>query len=208
MKILLADDHSVVRRGLMSILNDAYPHAEVDEVDNGLDLIKKVITQNWTIIVSDITMPGKTGLEVLHELKNIAPKTPVIILSVHTPELYAARCIKAGASSYLSKETAPEQLVTAIEYILKTGRRYITPDVAEIMANDLANKDELPHNSLSNREFEVMKLLAQGKNITEISEMLTLGTTTVSTYRARIFEKMGFNNMADVVKYCLQHQLV
>ena len=209
MKILLADDHTVVRRGLSSILTEAYPHAQIEEVGNGVDLIKRVMKEKWDIIISDISMPEKTGLEVLKELKEREVKTPVIILSVHVPELYALRCIKAGASCYLTKETAPELLVAAVNHILMTGKKFITPEIAILLAGIFENNSSgTAHEKLSNREFEVFKLLATGKSGTEIAESIQISVGTVSTYRTRILEKMGMHTNADIVRYAIEHNLL
>ena len=209
MKILLADDHTIVRRGLSSILSEAYPHAVIEEVSNGVDLIKKTIKQHWDIIISDISMPGKTGLEVLKELKEQGSKIPVIILSVHMPELYALRCIKAGAFAYLTKESAPELLVTAVNHILSTNKKFITPDIAILLAGIFENNTEgTAHEKLSNREFEVFKQLAAGKSGVEIAETLQISVGTVSTYRTRILEKMSMQTNADIVRYAIEHNLL
>ena len=208
MKILIADDHSVVRKGLRLILAEAYPHAQIDEVPDAVDLLKKVSKEVYTVIISDISMPGRSGVEIIKEVKEYAPKTPILVLSVHAAEEYAVRAIKAGASGYLTKDSAPEELVKAVEYILK-GKRYITPDIAELLADSYGNNyEKAPHEILSDREFEVMKLLAGGKSISEMAEMLSLSVNTISTYRARILEKMHMHSNTELIKYAIEQKLV
>ena len=208
MKILIADDHSVVRKGLILILAEAYPHAQIEEVADAVDLLKKVSKETFTVIITDITMPGRSGIEIITEIKEIQPKTPVLVLSVHAAEEYAVRAIKAGAAGYLTKESAPEELVKAIESLLR-GKRYLTSEIAELLADSYGdNFDKAPHENLSNREFEVLKLLANGKSISEIAEILTLSVNTISTYRARIIEKMHMHTNTDLIKYAIQHNLV
>jgi|APCry1669193181_1035450.scaffolds.fasta_scaffold03834_10 DNA-binding NarL/FixJ family response regulator len=208
MKILIADDHSVVRKGLILILAEAYPHAEITEVSDSVDLLKKVNKESFTVIISDISMPGRSGVEIIKEMKDAAPKTPVLILSVHSPEEYAVRSIKAGASGYLTKDSAPDELVKAVDTLLK-GKRYITADIAELLADSYGdNFDKAAHENLSDREFEVFKLLAAGNSISEMGNILSLSVNTISTYRARILEKMHMHNNADLIKYAIQHKLI
>lgn len=208
MQILIADDHSVVRKGLRLILAEAYPHAQIDEVPDAVDLLKKVSKQTYTVIISDITMPGRSGVEIIKEVKEFAPKTPILVLSVHAAEEYAVRAIKAGASGYLTKDSAPDELVKAVEYILR-GKRYITPEIAELLADSYGdNFEKAPHEILSDREFEVMKLIAAGKSISDMAEMLSLSVNTISTYRARILEKMHMHSNTELIKYAIEHKLV
>ena len=208
MQILIADDHSVVRKGLRLILAEAYPHAQIDEVPDAIDLLKKVAKQAYTVIISDITMPGRSGVEIIREVKEYAPKTPILVLSVHAAEEYAVRAIKAGASGYLTKDSAPDELVKAVEYILR-GKRYITPDIAELLADSYGdNFEKAPHEILSDREFEVMKLIAAGKSISDMANMLSLSVNTISTYRARILEKMHMHSNTELIKYAIEQKLV
>ncbi len=209
MKILLADDHAFVRKGLYAILFEAYPNAHIEEVTNGVDLLKKAYMHPFDIIISDITMPDKNGIEVLHDLKENKINVPVIILSVHPLEVYALRCIKEGAYAYLNKETTPKLLVEAINHILSTKQKYITPELAMLLAGAFevdAKQDK--HGKLSNRELEIFKLLANGKSGTEIAEALHLSPGTVSTYKQRIFEKMQFENNSDMVRYAVENKLL
>jgi len=208
MKILIADDHSLVRKGLVMILKDAYPLAEITDVEDANELLKKVMKEEWTVIISDISMPGRSGADVIKEIKAIAPKTPLLILSAHAPQQYAVRTIKSGASGYLTKESATEELVKAIEYVLG-GRKYITPEVAELLADTYEDEmDKRPHESLSDREFEVFNLLSKGNSLSEVANTLNISVNTVSTYRTRILEKMHMHNNADLIKYAINHNLI
>ena len=208
MKVLIADDHTIVREGLKRILLEAFPFCEITDVWDGADLLKKALHEKWDIIISDITMPGQSGIEILKQIKEYAPAIPVLMLSMHAPEQYAVRAIKAGASGYLTKESAPFELVNAVEKILG-GRKYITAQVAEVLAESIErNIDKAPHEILSDREFEVLKLIAQGQSISKIGEILSLSVNTISTYRTRIMEKLNIHNNADLVKYSMKHNLI
>ncbi len=208
MKILIADDHSVVRKGLRLILAEAYPNAVIQEVGDAVDLLKKASKETWTVIISDISMPGRSGVETIKELKELVPKTPVLILSVHAAEEYAVRTIKAGASGYLTKDSAPDELVKAVETVVG-GRRYITADIAELLADSYnENLDKDIHQHLSDREFEVFKLLSAGNSISDMANTLSLSVNTISTYRARILEKMHMHNNTELIKYAIEHKLV
>ncbi len=208
MNILIGDDHSVVRRGLRNILNDAFPFAQIEEASDGIELLEKALSEDWSIIISDITMPGKTGIEVLKELKETKPKQPVLILSVHAPEQYAVRTLKAGAAGYLTKESAPDELVKAVQHIL-SGRKYITSEIAELLVDVNSNDDSNKklHEILSDREFEVLKLIASGKTVSQVAEILSLSIHTISTYRSRILEKMRMSTNAEITKYAITNQL-
>jgi DNA-binding NarL/FixJ family response regulator len=207
MKILIADDHTIVRKGIIQILLKELPSALIEEASTAEELIEKAVNGRWDIVITDISMPGRSGLEALHQMKLSKPSLPVLVLSMHPEEQYAIRVLKAGASGYLNKEVAPEQLITAIRQIL-SGKKYITPAVAETMTSHLIKEDSKPaHQYLSNREFEVMKLLALGKSIKEISELLMISISAASTYKARIFSKMGVYNTASLTLYVLEHKL-
>jgi len=205
MNILIGDDHSVVRKGLKMILTEAYPHAFIEEAIDGADIIKKIDDRVWSVIISDISMPGRSGLEIVKFVKENYPKIPVLILSVHSPEHYAVRTFKAGASGYLTKETAPEELVKAIEQILN-GKKYVTPEIAELLIQYHVDEDmDQPHKTLSDREMEVFQLLAKGKKLSDIAEDLSLSVNTISTYRTRILEKMHITSNADITRYAIEH---
>lgn len=209
MRILIADDHAVIRRGLKQILLEEYPSAYIEEVSDAEGAIKKTITDNWDLIISDLSMPGRSGLYVVEHVKQNLPKIPVLILSIHPEEQYAIRALKAGAAGYLSKDTAPEELKKAVKRVLQ-GRKYISASIAEKLAGDLQHKNanKLPHELLSDREFEVCKLISSGKSVTEIAEKLSLSITTVSTYRARILSKMDVRSNADLTRYALENKLI
>jgi len=206
--ILIADDHSVVRKGLKQILLEAFPFAEIVEVADAEELFKKILKHKWDVVISDISMPGRSGLEVLQQIKQDQPKLPVLILSVHSEEQYALRVLKAGASGYLNKDSAPEELVKAVN-LLMLGKKYISASVAEKLASSLDHDANKPlHELLSDREFEVFKLLATGKSVSEIAEQFALNVSTISTYRARIMEKMNLKTNADLTLYAIEFKLI
>ena len=208
MRILIADDHAIVRRGLSEILLEEYPSAFVEEVGDADTLLNRALEGNWDIVISDLMMPGRSVLEVLQQIKQHAAQLPVLILSIFPEEQYATRVLKAGASGYINKDAAPTELVKAVQRILQ-GRKYITPNIAEMLASDLTlSTDKAPHELLSDREFHVMKLLAEGKTISDIAEMLSLSPTTISTYRARIMEKMKMRANAELARYALENRLI
>ncbi len=208
MRILIADDHAIVRRGLSEILLEEYPSAFVEEVGDADTLLNRALTDHWDIVISDLMMPGRSVLEVLQQIKQHAAQLPVLILSIFPEEQYATRVLKAGASGYINKDAAPTELVKAVRRILQ-GRKYITPNIAEMLASDLTlTTDKAPHELLSDREFHVMKLLAEGKTITDIAEMLSLSPTTISTYRARIMEKMRMKANTELARYALEKRLI
>lgn len=205
-KIILADDHSFIRLGLIQILKDEYPTVEITEVGDGESLINKVSRNDYDLVISDLDMPGRSGLEALIQIKLIKPDLPVLILSIYAEDLYAVRVLKAGAAGYLNKNAAPYELITAIQRII-SGRKYITPDLAEKLLIHLDSEKE-PHELLSNREFEVFKLLAVGKTITQIAEMLSLALTTVSTHRSRLMDKLGLANNSELTRYAIAHHII
>ena len=207
-RILIADDHIIVRRGLKQILLEEFPFAFIEEVGDAEELIKKVMNEEWSVVISDLSMPGRSGLESLQQIKQNHPKLPVLILSIHPEEHYAIRVLKAGASGYLNKDLAPEELVKAVNCVL-AGKRYITASIAEKLASSLdLNSEKVPHEFLSDREFEVLKLIAAGKSVSDIAEQFSLSVTTVSTYRARIMAKMNLKTNADLTLYAIEHDLL
>jgi DNA-binding NarL/FixJ family response regulator len=208
LRILIADDHTVVRRGLKQILLEEFPSALIDEATDADTLLKKTFKEEWDVVISDLSMPGRSGLEALQQIKLHNPKLPVLILSVHAEEHYAVRVLKAGASGYLNKESAPDELISAVHRLL-LGKKYITPTIAEQLASGLDKDSGKPqHEYLSDREFEVLKLLASGKSVSEIAEQMSLSVTTVSTYRARILAKMHLKTNADLTLYAIEHKLL
>ena len=207
MRILIADDHAILRKGLKEILLEEYPSAYIEEVGDADSLFKKTISATWDVIITDLSMPGRSGLEALREIKQHSPKIPVLVLSIYPEDQYATRVLKAGASGYINKDAAATELVKAVQRVL-LGRKYITPSIAEKLANDLGmDTDKAPHELLTDREFDVMKLLASGKPILEIAKMLFLSPTTISTYRSRILGKMSLKTNADLTKYALHNGL-
>lgn len=205
-RIILADDHSFVRLGLIQILTDEYPSVEIKQVSDGESLVKEVTLGDWDLVISDLDMPGRNGLEALQQIKLIKPDLPVLILSIYTEDLYAIRVLKAGASGYMNKNAAPEELITAVQRIL-TGRKYITPEIAEKLLIQSEIKKS-PHEELSNREFEIFKMLALGKTTTQIADQLFLALTTVSTHRHRIMEKLGLNTNSELTRYALINHII
>ncbi len=205
-RIILADDHSIIRLGLIQILKDEYPSVEITEVSDGESLIREVTLHDYDLVISDLDMPGRSGLEALEQIKLIKPKLPVLILSIYTEDLYAVRVLKAGASGYMNKNAAPYELITAIQRIL-LGRKYITPEIAEkLLIHTDSNKK--PHELLTNRELEIFKLLAFGKTVTQISNSLSLALTTVSTHRSRIMDKLSLSTNSELTRYAIAHHLI
>jgi DNA-binding NarL/FixJ family response regulator len=208
MKILITDDHAVVRQGLKQILLEEFTRAEFGEATNAQEAIERVWKENWDVVVLDITMPGRSGLEVLKEIKKSRPKLPVLVLSMHPEDQFAVRILKIGASGYMTKESAPNELVGAVRKVM-AGGRYVSPSLAEKMASYLAvDVHTPPHERLSDREFLVLRLIASGKTPTVIAKELALSVKTISTYRMRILEKMNMSNNAELTHYAIQNQLV
>ena len=208
LRILIADDHTIVRRGLKQILTEEFSNAVIDEVPDAEELIKKVMSEKWDVVVSDLSMPGRSGLDALQQIKSSFPDLPVLILSIHPEEQYALRALKSGASGYLSKDAAPDELVKAVKKVL-LGKKYISQSIAEKLADSFStNTNKQLHETLSDREFDVMKLLANGKSVSDIAEMLSLSVTTVSTYRARVMAKMNLKSNSDLTKYAIENKLI
>jgi DNA-binding NarL/FixJ family response regulator len=208
MRILIADDHAVVRQGLKQILAEEFKRAEYGEASNVQEAIDKVWKENWDVVVLDITMPGRSGLEVLKEIKKSRPKLPVLMLSMHPEDQFAVRLLKIGASGYMTKESAPNELVGAVKKVV-AGGRYVSSALAEKMASYLAiDVQTPPHERLSDREFLVLRLIASGKTPTAIAKELGLSVKTISTYRMRILEKMSMANNAELTHYAIQNNLV
>jgi DNA-binding NarL/FixJ family response regulator len=207
-RILIADDHAIVRKGLTQLIRDEFPSAEIAEVGDAEELISKVSDKDWDIVVCDLSMPGRSGLDALRQIKQMYPSLPVLIMSMHDEDQYALRVLKAGASAYLGKDNIHEDIIKAIRTVL-LGKKFITPSVAEKLAQALeGDSNQLPHEKLSDREFDVFKLLAGGKAVSDIADQLSLSVTTVSTYRARILEKMNLKSNADLTRYALNNNLI
>lgn len=209
MKILITDDHAVIRRGLKQILLEEFPSVSIEEATDAESAIKKSLSETYDVIISDLSMPGRSGLDLLSHIRQHSSKTPVLILSMHPEEQYAIRALKAGAAGYLSKDSAPEELVKAVNRVLQ-GRKYISSSIADKLFDELdqPNNDKPAHEQLSHREFDVFKLIACGKSVSDISEQLTLSISTVSTYRARILTKMRMKSNAELTRYALEYKLI
>lgn len=207
-RILIADDHPIVRRGLKEILVREIERSACGEAENAQQVLSLLQKHDWDLVILDITMPGRSGLDLLKDLRQSRPKLPVLVLSMHPEEQYGKRVLKAGAAGYMTKESAPEELIKAIRKIL-AGGRYVSPALAEWLAVDLACNLERPcHEILSDREFEILRMVASGKTISQIAGELDLAVTTVSTYRARILEKMEMTTTAELMHYALRNGLV
>ncbi len=207
-KVLVADDHPIVRQGLKQILAATSDMVIGGEALNGHEVLDKVRADHWDVVVLDMTMPGLNGLEVMKELKRERPNLPVLVLSIHAEEQFAVRAIKAGAAGYMTKESAPEELVNAIRKVF-AGGKYVSLAMAEQLVNHLVDPSERPpHETLSDREYRVLCLIASGKTVGAIAKELSLSVNTISTYRARILEKMNMKNNAELMHYAIQHRLV
>jgi two-component system, NarL family, invasion response regulator UvrY len=207
-QIVIADDHPIVLKGLKEILGDEPDMKIVGEGQNGQNLLDLVQKYACDIVIMDITMPGRGGLDVLRELKQAHPRLPVLILSMHSEDQYGVRALKAGAAGYLTKESAPDRLIGAVRKIA-AGGKYITPTLAEKLAFDLERgSDRTPHEGLSDREYQVMTLIASGKTVGDIAGELNLSVKTISTYRTRILEKMKMKSNAELTYYAIKNDLV
>lgn len=205
---LIADDHMVVRRGLKQILLDEFASAHVGEASTVPEIVKLLGTRNWDLLILDINLSGRNGLEVLSDLKSQKNKLPVLVLSMHPEDQFALRSIRAGASGYLTKASAPEELIKAINKILGGGK-YVTSTLAEKLASDLSgNQDKLPQETLSDREYHVMRMIASGKTVSQIAEDLSLSVKTISTYRRRVLEKMKMSTNAELTHFVIQNKLL
>lgn len=208
-KILIVDDHAILRAGLKHLLSEYADLVVAGEAANGQEALEQVRNYNWDVAVLDMTMPGKSGIELIKQLKQLAPRLPLLILSMHKEDVYAVRALKAGASGYLCKDNAEDQLVAALRKVA-AGGLYITAAVAERLAADLlqgAPQDVLPHTRLSDREYQIFQMIASGAGVTDIAQRLNLSVKTVSTHKTHIMEKMGCANVADLVRYAIQHEL-
>jgi two-component system, NarL family, invasion response regulator UvrY len=207
-KILIADDHAIVRRGLKQIVSEQTDMIVGGEAENAREVLEMVRSNKWNVIVLDLNMPGRSGLEVLKELKREQPKLPVLVLSVHSEDQYGIRVLKAGAAGYLTKDSAPDELVRAIRKVHRGGR-YVSPSLAEALVLELGVESDRPrHKALSDREFQVLTMIASGKTVGEIGEELSLSVKTISTYRARVLEKMRMRTNAELTHYAIQNQLL
>lgn len=208
LKILVVDDHPVVRQGLKRIIAETYGGIVIDEACNGREAINKVRETDYDVVLLDISLPDLHGLDVLKQLKSEKPKLPILILSIHPEEQYALRVLRHGASGYLTKDSAPDELIAAIQKV-SSGGKYISHSLAEKLASNLNTDVEKPlHDILSDREYQVLCLIASGKATKDIAEELLLSVKTVSTYRSRILSKMAMKNNAELIRYGVQNQLI
>ena len=207
-EVLIADDHPLVLKGLAGILADTPDIRAVGAAGSGAEVLEQIHARDFAVVTLDLGMPGLSGLELIKQLHQEKPRLPVLVISIYPEEQYAARCLKAGASGYLNKTSAPEELVGAVR-ALAAGRPYVTDALSEWMARELQrpNADALPHERLSDREYEVMLLLARGLTVSEIGEQLFLSVKTVSTYRTRILHKTGWENNAQLMRYAFERGL-
>jgi two-component system invasion response regulator UvrY len=207
-RLLIGDDHAVVRKGMKQILAETRDIVVADEAGNGREVLDKVRKDDFDMVLLDISMPGRDGLEVLKELKNLRPKLPVLMLSMYPEEQYAVRSLRSGASGYLTKDSAPDELIAAIRKV-SSGGKYVSVSLAEKLAHKLGAGEERPlHEELSDREYQVMCMIASGKTVKEIGEQLSLSVKTVSTYRSRILAKMRMKGNADLTRYAIENRLV
>ena len=207
MKILIADDHAIVRKGLIGLLREEFRDADVQEANSGSEVLDKTRQQKWDLILLDISMPGRNGIDTLIQLRADGIKTPILILSMQPEEQYAIRALKAGASGFVNKDKATEELITAVRKVM-SGRKYISESIAEKLAAGIdPGSDKLPHELLSNRELQVLQLIASGKQVSEIAEEMSLSVNTISTYRSRILEKLSLQNNAELTRYALDNGL-
>ncbi len=206
-RILIADDHAIVIKGLKQLILEEYPSAQIGEAHDADELIKKAMFEDWDLVICDLSMPGRSGLDALKQIKHAVPKLPVLIMSMYPEDQYALRVLKAGAAGYLSKTSIHNELTKAIDATLN-GRKYITPAIAEKLLEEYQTDIDKPsHELLSDRELEVFKQIAVGKSVSDIAVELSLSPNTISTYRSRILEKMNLKTNADLVKYALEKHL-
>lgn len=208
LSVLLADDHKIVRHGLRKILEDEFSDVTVGEASRDTEVFEQLEKQNWDIVILDISMPGKSGLEILKDIKSQKPELPVLILSMYPEEQFALRVLKSGAAGYVRKDSAPEELVDAVTEILK-GKKYYSPVVMELLSESIkkGGRTEISE-ILSDREYEIFMLIAQGKTVSEIAEILSLSVKTVSTHRTHILEKTKLKNNADIILYAARNNLI
>jgi len=207
-RILIADDHAVVRRGLRETLGEAFPKVTFGEASTAQEALDSVGRQNWDVVILDISMPGKSGLDILGDLHRLRPHLPVLLLSMHPEGQFAKRALKAGAAGYLTKESVPEELKEAVRRV-RAGGRYVSASLAEKLAFDLRPEADTPvHELLSDREFQVLRMLAAGRTVKQVANEIALSVKTVSTYRARILLKTGMKTTAELIRYAIQAGLV
>ncbi|MGA7802708.1 MAG: response regulator transcription factor [Gammaproteobacteria bacterium] len=207
-RILIVDDHAIVREGLKFLLQAQLGSASIGEAQSGEEAIALLHDREWDVVLLDVSLPGRSGIDVLHKIKSAGLSTPVLILSMHPEEQYALRAIRAGAAGYMTKESAPMELVEAVRKVVRGGR-YISASLAERLAQELEKPAAgLPHERLSDREFDVLRMIASGMTVSQIAERVCLSVKTISTYRTRLLVKMGMKNNAELTHYALNHDIV
>jgi two-component system, NarL family, invasion response regulator UvrY len=206
LRVLIADDHAVVRRGLTQILGEGFPNVFIGEAENGADAVNQVLQREWDIVLLDIAMPGRGGIDALRDIKRAGSRTPVLVVSMQIETEYGARSLSAGAAGYVTKDKAPEELLVAIRKVL-AGGRYVSPLLAEKLALDAGGGGGDPHESLSGREFEVLCLIGRGKSIKEIATELSLSPKTVSMYHVRLMAKMRMHTDGEMMRYAIDRRL-
>jgi two-component system, NarL family, invasion response regulator UvrY len=206
MRILLADDHALLRQGLKQILSEEFPEAEFRETGTTQETLECLLSNPWDIVILDVFMPGRSGLEVLDAVRQLQSRPPVLVLSSAPEEQLAIRVLRAGASGYLNKQAAPEHLVLAVRKLLQGGK-YVSASLAERLAAEASRATQTPHEKLSDREFQVMRLLVSGRSLKEVATELSLSVKTISTFHTRIWEKLGVKNDVELVHYALEHRL-
>lgn len=207
-RILVADDHAVVRRGLIEMLRDIVPKAAFGEADSGRRALELAHQEKWDLVILDVSLPDQSGLEVLKQIRGLAPRLPVLVLSMHPEEQFAVRTLRAGAAGYVTKKTAPQEIGQAVKRVL-AGGCYITPSLAERLAIEMSERiEKAPHERLSDREYQVFRRLALGKTVKVIGAEMSVSVQTVSTHRARILAKTGFHTNAELTEYAIQNHLL
>ncbi len=207
-KVIIVDDHSVVRKGLRQIIEETNDIVVADEASSGYELLERIREKNYDVVLLDISMPGKDGLDTLKEIRNFKPDIKVLMFTVYPEEQYAVRVLKAGAYGYINKESEPDEIIGAIRKVSQ-GRKYVSPELAELLAANIGSSAEAAkHEILSDREFQVMCMIASGKTVREIAEELALSINTISTYRIRILEKMNMKSNAELTHYAIRNNLV
>jgi two-component system, NarL family, invasion response regulator UvrY len=206
-RILIVDDHEVVRRGLKQILTEEFPKTHISEAEDSPSAIQCLIDETFDLVLLDINIPGRSGLDLIDEIKRLQAKTPVLVLSASPEEDFALRCLKLGAAGYITKRSASDELVLAVKKAL-AGGKYVTASIAEKLVHSMSGQAVLePHETLSNRELQVLRMIAEGKTLKEIASELSLSEKTISTYRSRISEKMRLGTNVEITRYALQHGL-
>ncbi len=208
MRILITDDHALIRMGLKQLIQAGFGNAAIGEASNAGEALEQISKKEWDVVVLDITMPGRSGIDILRDIKMLRPTLPVLILTACSEDEFAVRVLKAGAAGFVRKEMAPTELINAIKKVV-AGGKYISQSLAEKLATKLGqDTDAPPHESLSDREYEVMRLLAKGNTPTEVAKMLSLSVKTVSTYRTRLLEKLNLRSNAELTYYAIKNGLV